>query len=80
MHHPHPPSLHQQKLPNWHHKLIIQLQREMLALCANETLVAYPAAAHWLCLEKGWRVRAMKFPLTNGCDTKEAKRRAISAR
>lgn len=42
---PPPPSLHQQKLPNWHQKLIIQLLVDVLAVCANQKGVAYPAAA-----------------------------------
>lgn len=56
MHHPHPPFLHQQKLPNWHRKLIIQLLLDMLALCSNETGVDYSAAARWPDdLEQGWK-------------------------
>lgn len=47
VHHTHPPSLHQQKLPIWHHKLIIQVLVEILALCADQTGVAYPTAASW---------------------------------
>lgn len=75
VHHPHPPSLHQQKLPIWHHKLIIQVLVEILALCADQTGVAYPTAASWpddlgywnqkSRLERGrWRWSILKYQIT----------------